>query len=80
MIYYEVYHVYIFSGTLTLSTIGLMFGLIYAAYGVGFWYGLKMILDYRENHSDEYMSCFLNCTSEAVNGNVDVDCFQNCDK
>jgi hypothetical protein len=26
---------------------GLMFGLTYAAYGVGFWYGNKLIVNYR---------------------------------
>jgi hypothetical protein len=37
----------ILKGTLTYSFMGLMFGLIYAAYGVGFWYGNKLIVDYR---------------------------------
>ena len=38
------YHV---SGTIGQSSMGLMFGLIYCAYGLGFWYGNKLIQDYR---------------------------------
>ena len=34
-------------GTIGQSSMGLMFGLIYCAYGLGFWYGNKMIQDYR---------------------------------
>ena len=52
-----------------------MFGLIYAAYGVGFWYGLKMIMDYRENNQEEYLGCMLTCAMGA-----DPECFLNCDK
>ena len=37
----------IIKGTLTYSFMGLMFGLIYGAYGIGFWYGNKIIMDYR---------------------------------
>ena len=37
----------IIMGTLTYSFMGLMFGLIYGAYGIGFWYGNKIIMDYR---------------------------------
>ena len=39
----------IIKGTLVMSTIGLMFGIVYAAYGVGFWYGLKMLQARRMN-------------------------------
>ena len=67
----------IVKGTLTLSTIGLMFGLIYAAYGVGFWYGLKIILDYREE--EEYSECIIGCLFGG-SGTADPDCFINCDK
>ena len=35
------------SGTIGQSSMGLMFGLIYCAYGLGFWYGNKLIQDYR---------------------------------
>ena len=65
----------IIKGTLTISTVGLMFGLIYAAYGVGFWYGLKMIMDYRENHEEEYLGCMVECLT-----GDDAECFLNCDK
>ena len=68
----------IIKGTLVLSTIGLMFGIVYAAYGVGFWYGLKMIQDYRDK--PEYGQCILNCGFNAAGGDVDFECFLNCDK
>ena len=37
----------IIKGTLTYSFMGLMFGLIYGAYGLGFWYGNKLLWDHR---------------------------------
>ena len=68
-----------FEGTLTLSTIGLMFGLIYAAYGLAFWYGCKLVMDYREK--PEYMECLAQCLVPDENGEIGgLDCFLNCDR
>ena len=61
----------IIKGTLVMSTIGLMFGIVYAAYGVGFWYGLKMLQDYRDE--PEYWECLTGCK-------FDAECIINCDK
>ena len=74
----------IIKGTLTMSTIGLMFGLIYAAYGVGLWYGVKLIMDHREKQ--EYLECVTIDCSDCTNPNdintceVDVDCVLKCDR
>merc|ERR1719266_732216 len=48
----------IVKGTIGQSSMGLMFGLIYCAYGLGFWYGNKLIQDYREG--EEYLPCIMN--------------------
>merc|ERR1719308_113772 len=80
----------IIKGTLTMSTIGLMFGLVYAAYGVGFWYGLKLILDYRVQ--PEYYQCLGLCLNlnetnvgDIITGNINItdidpNCLIDCDK
>ena len=46
-------------GSLTATTMGLMFGVIYGMYGLGLWYGIKLILDDRE--SPEYLNCSEKC-------------------
>ena len=46
-------------GSLTATTMGLMFGVIYGMYGLGLWYGIKLILDDRE--SPEYLNCSTRC-------------------
>ena len=53
---------------------GLMFGLIYAAYGLAFWYGCKLVMDYRKK--EEYMQCILDCVVHEDG----FDCFLNCDR
>merc|ERR1711892_405122 len=49
-------------GTLTATTMGLMFGIIYGMYGLGLWYGVKIMLDDRE--SDEFANCTIKCYGE----------------
>jgi len=49
-------------GTLTATTMGLMFGVIYGMYGLGLWYGVKIMLDDRE--SDEFRNCSATCYGE----------------
>ena len=67
------------SGTLTLSTIGLMFGLIYAAYGLAFWYGCKLVMDYRDK--PEYLTCMEQCLMPDENGEIGgLECFLACDR
>ena len=53
---------------------GLMFGLIYAAYGLAFWYGCKLVMDYRKK--EEFMECILKCVADEG----DFECFLNCDR
>ena len=53
---------------------GLMFGLIYAAYGLAFWYGCKLVMDYRKK--EEYMQCILDCVVHEDG----FDCSLNCDR
>ena len=54
----------IFRGILTGTTMGLMFGTIYGCYGLGLWYGVKIIKD--EEETDEFKWCRGNCTSDAL--------------
>ena len=70
------YNVFFFaSGTIGQSSMGLMFGLIYCAYGLGFWYGNKLIQDHRwglmlfvdckeiflSREEPEYLPCVTEC-------------------
>ena len=56
-----------------------MFGLIYAAYGLAFWYGCKLVMDYREKPEDS--SCIEQCLMSDDNGEIGgFDCFLNCDR
>jgi len=48
----------------TAFTGGLTFGIMYCVYGLGFWYGIKLIMDDRE--SEECAAC------------VDPECFDGC--
>ena len=47
----------IFRGMLTGLSGGLTFGIMYAVYGLGFWYGIKCVMDDREG--EECMKCVL---------------------
>ena len=44
-------------------TMGLMFGFMYCVYGLGFWYGVKLIMD------DQETDKFSLCTEDCVIGN-----------
>jgi len=79
----------IIKGTLTISFLGLMFGIIYCAYGLGFWYGCKLIMDYRDE--EDFTICIMGCTSEIPDCtpdptdplhciDVDLDCAIACDR
>ena len=47
----------IFRGMLTGLSGGLTFGIMYAVYGLGFWYGIKCVMDDREG--EECLKCVL---------------------
>ena len=69
----------IFRGILTGTTMGLMFGIIYGVYGLGLWFGVKIIKD--EEGTEEYTSCSSNCTLDYL-GDSDIngllDCVEGC--
>ena len=56
----------ILRGTLTGVSGGLMFGIMYMVYALGFWYGIKTIMDDRE--SEECLAC----------DGLDFECLENC--
>ena len=47
---------------------GLTFGIMYAVYGLGFWYGVKCIMDDKE--SEECLAC----------NPLDYDCLTACQR
>ena len=76
-------------GSLAATTMGLTFGIIYGMYGLGLWYGVKIMLDDRE--TEEFQNCTRVCESEqmkvAFNATEDVlvslketflDCYNDC--
>jgi len=50
----------ILRGALTGASGGVTFGIMFAVYGLGFWYGVKLIMDDRE--SEACVACFANET------------------
>ena len=60
----------------TGTTMGLMFGIIYGVYGLGLWYGVKIIKD--EEEDIDYQSCVSNCTSGTTDINDILDCGEGC--
>ena len=48
----------IIRGMLTGASGGMTFGIMYAVYGLGFWFGVKLIMDYRKI-VDIYIVCYL---------------------
>ena len=56
----------ILRGLLTGVSGGLIFGIMYMVYGLGFWYGIKSIMDDRE--SEECMAC----------AELDFECIEAC--
>ena len=67
-------------GGLTATTMGLFFGFIYGMYGLGLWYGVKLMLDDRE--TPEFENCSLACIAAEAAGNITkealVDCINGC--
>ena len=66
-------------GTLTATSMGLVFGIIYGMYALGLWYGIKILLDDKESPE------FANCTSACIvtHGNSSdasllLDCYNAC--
>ena len=55
---------------------GLMFGIIYGVYGLGLWYGVKIIKD--EEEDIDYQSCVSNCTLGTADINDILDCGEGC--
>ena len=59
----------IYRGMLTGLSGGLSFGIMFAMYGLGFWYGIKCIMDDREGEaclkcnltSEDYLQCLEDC-------------------
>lgn len=64
----------IIRGTLTALTMGLMFGIMYGVYGLGFWYGVKQVMDQRED--PDKISCFMDCIGK--DPTEVMDCVSNC--
>ena len=63
-------------GTLTGTTMGLMFGIIYGVYGLGLWYGVKIIKD--EEQEDDFKFCEAKCLANATNVADAYDCIGDC--
>ena len=63
-------------GVLTGTTMGLMFGIIYGVYGLGLWYGVKIIKD--EEKTEKYQSCQYNCTLDSDSSDINglFDCIE----
>ena len=68
----------IFRGMLTGTTMGLMFGIIYGVYGMGLWYGVKMIKD--EENSEDWQKCAGNCTlnTDPTDNDGLLNCIEGC--
>jgi len=67
-------------GGLTATTMGLFFGFIYGMYGLGLWYGVKLMLDDRE--TPEFQNCSMACIASEAVGNITkealIDCINEC--
>ena len=67
-------------GSLTATSMGLVFGIIYGMYALGLWYGVKLLLDDKE--SPEFASCTFDCATNFGNKTVDptllIDCYNSC--
>ena len=68
----------ILRGCLTGASGGLSFGIMFAVYGLGFWYGVKLIMDDRE--SEGCSGCFENGLdpSDPAYQEAVYQCFQEC--
>ena len=43
-----------------------MFGTIYGCYGLGLWYGVKIIKD--EEQTPEFQNCTMSCVGSGIGG------------
>ena len=63
-------------GGLTATTMGLFFGFIYGMYGLGLWYGVKLMLDDRE--TEEFINCTISCNQKFTVTDEIVECVNSC--
>ena len=63
-------------GSLAATTMGLTFGIIYGMYGLGLWYGVKIMLDDRE--SDDFANCTISCQAEFNVTKELLECVNSC--
>jgi len=61
-------------GVMVNLTMGLMFGLMYCVYGLGFWYGVKLITD--EEKEEETQQCIMKCSQGSPEDFG--DCYNSC--
>ena len=62
---------------MTGATMGLMFGIIYGVYGLGLWYGVKLIKDDQE--TEEYKNCTKKCLNSRHETKDELfECLSNC--
>jgi ATP-binding cassette subfamily B (MDR/TAP) protein 1 len=60
-------------GIMVNLTMGLMFGLMYCVYGLGFWYGVKIITDDEKKSSTQ--ECIANCAQDPTDFS---SCYSSC--
>ena len=60
------------------STFGLTLGIIYSVYGLGWWYGVKLIKD--DEATEEFKECRKKCLENNLDETEDklVDCVSKC--
>ena len=49
---------------------GLMFGIIYGVYGLGLWFGVKIIKD--EEQDPDFQTCALKCASQVLGSTIPI--------
>merc|ERR1719186_1140688 len=64
----------ILRGALTGVSGGLTFGIMFGVYGLGFWYGVKLIMD--DIESDECKKCF-EAAATGIGGEF-LECLEEC--
>ena len=63
-------------GSLAATTMGLTFGIIYGMYGLGLWYGVKIMLDDRE--TGDFTNCTISCQSKFNVTESLLECVNDC--
>ena len=64
-------------GFMTAMTMGLMFGVMYGTYGLGFWYGVKQYFDQQEE--EEWKNCSTDCIKDNFENPSNIaDCILDC--